>query len=480
MQNLYTDAQSKKMDQISQENFSIPDQVLMEDAAFSTYTLIKDRLKKSSCTLFIAGGGNNGGDALAIARLAYLDHCSGICILLADSGKETALRAKQRLICENIGIQFLTDWDSAFANAQIIIDGLFGVGLKGIPRSPFDSLIARINALKIEVISLDLPSGIGDNVPHGNGIRATTTICMGAQKTAIYLPQNRDFCGQILTTLPFFPDAATPQNPVTLLDHSDLQIPTIAPSSYKKTRGSIAIIGGSGHFTGAVILSAKAAFHAGAGLVTIFTAPNLVPLIAKAIPSAMVTTYTESFDLSQFDAVLCGPGLGSTHDQIVQNAITQSKRLVIDADGIRAFARLSLKLPTNIPCIMTPHLGEYTALLSAYCPNQDIKTPSGWISSLSAISATTGSYLIVKANTVWLKTDSISVIDGQNPSLGVAGSGDVLSGITVALLASTSNASLAAKNAAILHQKAGRLATAKLGFYTSDDLIPFIGQALKY
>ncbi len=475
MQKLYSDYQSRQMDANAQNTFGMEGSILMEDASFSTYNLIRNDLRRSGCTLFVAGGGNNGGDALAVARLAFLDGCSSIRVLLADSGKETELRALQRRICNNFGMEMLTDWDRALDGAQVVVDGLFGVGLKGSPREPLDALIAKINSLNLPVISLDVPSGMGDGVPFGKAIKAVRTICMGVSKKCLYLPQNRDFAGEIQTTFPFFPEGAKEKSTVKLLEPEDMNIRPLESSAYKKSRGSVAIIGGSGRFTGAVVLSAKAAFHAGAGLVTVFTEAQLVPTIAKAIPSAMVSTYEDAKDLSIFDAVLCGPGMGDGHDEMVKLAVKQARKLVLDADGIRAFARLKLKADGN--CILTPHLGEFSALLKAFCPQIGTGTPDEWTKAVEAVSEATGGSLIVKANTVWVRTDRLSVIDGQNPALGVAGSGDVLSGVVVALMGS--GCADVAENAATLHQKAGRMATEALGFYSSDDLVKFIGKALK-
>lgn len=475
MQNLYSDQQAKLLDNLAQEQYGIPPLVLMEDAAFSTYNLIHDDIRSSKQVLFIAGGGNNGGDALAIARLAFLDGFKDIAILLADNGKETEQRKVQREACEKLGIRFIAYWDVAISEADLIVDGLFGIGLKGEPREPFDSLIAKINGSGKKVISLDVPSGMGNGVCFGKSIKATETVCMAIPKTEIYLPQNRDFAGNVKITFNFFPKEAIPKSDQILLDESDITVRPLARSAYKKTRGSVAIIGGSGRYTGAVVLATKAAFHAGAGLVTVFTEEKLISVIAKAVPSAMVSTYDKIADLSTFDAVLCGPGMGSEHDEALKLAFDSAKALVVDADGIRAFSRLGLKADRR--CILTPHLGEYAALLSSFCPNAEADTPYCWIGTLKEAAKITGSTIVVKANTVWIASDGkpTYVIDGQNPSLGVAGSGDVLSGIITAFLAQGDDN--AATDGALIHQKAGRLAKEKFGFYSSNDLINLIGKA---
>lgn len=476
MQNLYSAKQSKQMDNTSIQDFSIPESVLMEDASLSAYDkVLCHEMKKAKSVLFVAGGGNNGGDALALARLASLDGATNLSILLADSGKETELRMLQRKICEKMGLHFTTE----VGNPDLIIDGLFGIGLSGEPREPYRALIEKINERGAKVISLDVPSGMGDTVPFGCSIQATQTVCMGELKKALYHPKNRDYAGTIAEIpLHIFPQGAKPETDTHLLEFSDISDITLQGSAYKKTRGHIAVIGGSGHFSGAAVLAAKAAFHCGAGLVTIFTEEKLIAPIVKAIPSAMVTSYENIPDLSTFDAVLIGPGMGTEHDSLLETALKQAKRLVIDADAIRALARLHGKDPqlkANDNCILTPHLGEYAELVKAFAPDLKQDTVQDWEETLKTVQKATGATIAVKANTVWIcNTEGIFICDGQNPSLGVAGSGDVLAGITVALCAQT--CPNAAQSAVLRHQKAGQLAHGNVGMYSSDDLINFIGK----
>ena len=475
MQNLYSDQQAKLLDNLAQEQYGIPSLTLMEDAAFSTYNLIRDEIRCAKHVLSIAGGGNNGGDALALARLVFLDGFTDIAILLADNGKETEQRRIQKEACEKLGIRIISDWDLAVSESDLIIDGLFGIGLKGETRAPFDSLIEKVNASGKKVISLDVPSGMGDGAKFAKCIKAAQTVCMAIPKSEIYLPQNRDFAGNVKMTFNFFPKGAIPKSDLILLDGSDITVKPLAKSAYKKTRGSVAIIGGSGRYTGAVVLAAKAAFHAGAGLVTVFTEEKLISVIAKSVPSAMISTYDKITDLSVFDAVLCGPGMGSSHDGALKLAFESAKALVVDADGIRAFCRLGLKADRR--CILTPHLGEYSALLSSFCPDAETDTPDSWIGTLKEVARITNSTIVVKANTVWIASDGkpTYVIDGQNPSLGVAGSGDVLSGIITALVAQGDDD--AAADGVLIHQEAGHLAETKYGFYSSNELINLIGKA---
>ena len=476
MQYLYSSQQSLEMDRRSQDEYHIPGLTLMENASASAFRLIKKDLLSSCCSVFVAGGGNNGGDAFTMARLAWLDGIKNIRILSASYGRCTDLRDIQMKAVKELGIPVFEDIDAALEGVDFIIDGLFGVGLKGKPREPYDGLINRINLKISKVISLDVPSGMGDSVPYGKAVKADKTICMGVLKSALYLPQNRDNSGEILITDPIFPSSVVPESDIRILDNKDCLPLILKGSDYKKTRGHIAIIGGSGRFTGAVTLAAKAAFHSGAGLVTVFTEEKLIPIISKAVPSAMVGSYDDvrNTDLSSFDCVLCGPGMGKDHDDMVALCLEQARKVVIDADGIRAFSRLHADGKGK--CILTPHPGEYAALLSAFLLEADTSTPASFVSTLENLSEITGCQIIYKANTVWVRSSGkISVIDGQNPSLGTAGSGDVLSGITATLFAAGRED--AAANAALIHQKAGALARDAYGFYSSDELIRFIGKA---
>lgn len=484
MQNLYSSAQSLQMDRTSQTDFSIPGETLMENASRSAWMLIREQIASCSRAVFAAGCGNNGGDALAMARMAFSDGLKNICILKADGPKETPLREMQRLAAQNLGIP-VTD---SLEGADLIIDGLLGVGLRGQAREPYASLIRKINAYSSEtgcrVISLDVPSGLGDSAPSGNtadciAVRSDMTICMGELKSALYIPGNRELAGSIVKTVPLFPEGAKPEPQAVLLGESDMHIAPLRSGSYKKSRGSIAIIGGSGRFTGAVILAARSAFHSGAGLVTVFTEKQLLPIVCKSVPSAMVTTYEDLSDLSEFDCVLVGPGMGKNHDGALEKALGRARRLVADADGIRAFCRLKARAAGN--CILTPHPGEFEALRKTYCPGIAAGTPERFHEALAACAEAAGAVVAYKADTLWIQGKSGSfAVDGSNPSLGVAGSGDVLAGITAALAARSADGDMekTACSAVLLHQKAGRLAREDLGFYPSSELVKYIGRAI--
>lgn len=469
MEYLYASASALLLDCSAQERYHIPSLALMEDAALSAYLRVKDEILSTPNVIFVAGCGNNGGDALAMARFAFLDGKRDLSIYLAE-GRESEERRVQREILSSFPLA-----RKETIEGGLIIDGLFGVGLKGALRPEALSLVEKINAHsdEVRVISIDVPSGIGDDVPFGPAVYADITITMGVGKRSLYLPQNRQYAGRILSSFPLFP---LPSPGDALIARAqDYQHRQFKAAAYKKTRGHLAIVGGSGRFTGAVILSAKAAFSAGAGLVSIFTSPSLIPIIASCVPSAMVSSYDEEFELSSFDAVLAGNGLGSSHDFLVSKCLKEAKCLVLDADGVRAFARLKKADPSlkarNV--VMTPHLGEAQALLDDQVPS----TPQQYLSAFASMAKDIGATLVIKGAVVWIISEEESiVVDGCNPSLGVAGSGDVLAGVIAAFC--MQEHSRPCVDAVLLHQAAGAEAHEKEGYYPADALFPFIGKGL--
>jgi NAD(P)H-hydrate epimerase len=171
--------------------------------------------------------------------------------------------------------------------------------------------------------------------------------------------------------------------------------------------------------------------------------------------------------------------MGKNHDGALEKALDRARRLVVDADGIRAFCRLKARAAGN--CILTPHPGEFEALRKTYCPGIASGTPDNFHEALAACSEAAGAVVAYKADTLWIQGKSGSfAVDGSNPSLGVAGSGDVLAGITAALAARSADGDMekTACSAVLLHQKAGRLAREDLGFYPSSELVKYIGRAI--
>ncbi len=462
METLLSFSDSKQLDLNMQKEFSLHSLILIESAARAAYMQILPRLKEVGRILFVAGCGNNGADAIALARIAFADGIREISIFYQE-GKESEERRYEREVAERFGIPHASSFD-----ADLIIDGLYGISLKGEVREDGASIIRRMNDSNAAIISLDVPSGLGPDTSSASIVNAEETICFAYLKKEAFTPLFRSYAGRISVVNPSFLRSAVSDS--YLLETEDYKSLNLPSDSYKNRRGHVAIFGGSPEYRGAVRLSAKAAFASGAGLVTVFTHPEIIDLVSKDLPSCMVRSYYEPFDAGKYDSVLFGPGIGSGIEELLEKVLNQcgdGKKVVIDADGIKTFCNLKVKGKPDY--IFTPHIGEFRSLLESYSINSAMETPNALFEAFNKLKSITASQIVLKADVVVLnELDDIFFVDGSNPSLGVAGSGDILSGM-IAVFDKTSQAVL-------LHQKAGKEAHILYGFYPAEELLTIIGR----
>jgi NAD(P)H-hydrate epimerase len=197
----------------------------------------------------------------------------------------------------------------------------------------------------------------------------------------------------------------------------------------------------------------------------------------------MVRILEEDSDLALYDALLVGPGWGSGRSSLLEKVFSLGKSIVLDADGITAYGEL-LKKQKNIPhgpLILTPHLGELKRLTSVLYEEAPDDTPISFFTMVQDVADRLDATLVVKSSLVHIAfpgENRIAVVEGLNPSLGVAGSGDVLSGSIAALLGGGATVKEAALLGVLLHQEAGSLAHAKRGYYDSETLVEYLGQVV--
>ncbi len=466
MQYILSSDEAKNLDTITQQEFALPSLSLMENAALCFFYEIEEDIRSARSCIFVAGCGNNGADAIAAARIAFSRGYENVKIC-ALKGNESPERAKQRAIATFFGVPF-----TSLIEGDLIIDGVYGIGLRGDVREDGRRVIEKMNALGARIISIDCPSGLGDNATYSTIVKAERTITFGFAKRCFFTPSARAFCGSVKVVNPSFaPDAMKRVvGGYTLLEDGDLSLPRMDADSYKNKRGHIAIFGGSEAFTGAVRLSSRAAFLSGCGLVTIYTDESILKIVAEENLSPMVRSFESYRGDERFDAILFGPGIGEGREKLLEKVLKSSfSPLVIDADGIRTFMNLEDRSTTSPKLIFTPHLGELRTLSH----NASYSTPDEYFSLLSSLSSTLSATIIAKSSVVTIADrDRITTVDGANPALGVAGSGDVLSGMIASILSQGGDASLAC----LYHQMAGHRLKAEKGFFTSEDLVQMVGK----
>ena len=245
---------------------------------------------------------------------------------------------------------------------------------------------------------------------------------------------------------------------VHLLEDEDLKKVVFPSTAYKNVRGHMALFGGSENFTGAVKMAGEAAFHAGAGLVSVFTGEKSFLPISLFSPFIMQRNFGKNM---KYDSYIIGPGWGN---EGFRDYLFIEGRKVIDADAIKLIRRGD---KFKYSAVLTPHIGEFEKILENL--GMEGAKPEDIATELECV-------IVLKASTVTI-TNGVEkyIYDGVNPSLGVAGSGDVLSGIIGFYLAHQDVLD-AALNGVIHHQIAGKFASGKFGYYDAFDLIDQVGK----
>jgi NAD(P)H-hydrate epimerase len=430
---------------------------LMDNAGKSVAREIQRRWSVRP-VIVLCGPGNNGGDGFAAARqlseagwpvrvalLGLRDHLAGAALHHAEQWHGSFER--------------LTP--SVLDGAELVVDAIFGAGLsRALEGSAEETLIAAARK-KSPIVAIDVPSGLmGDTGEVLGAVASVLTVTFFRKKPGHLLLPGRLLCGEVVVADIGIPTSVLEQiEPDTfendpMLWISSLPRPTEGGNKY--TRGH-ALISGGYPMTGAARMAARAAARAGAGLTTIAVSSIALPVYAAALTSIMVQPLAvpEDFvcllDDQRYSALLIGPGAGTGEETRarVLAMLATGRPTLLDADAITAFADDPSTLEQAItgPCVLTPHDGEFRRLFD----------PSGdKLVRTRAAARRSGAVIVLKgSDSVITAPDGRAVINSNAPpSLATAGSGDVLSGILLGLLAQGMEPFLAAAAAVWLHGSA--------------------------
>lgn len=387
----------------------------------------------------LCGPGNNGGDGFVAARLLKEQ---GAEVRLYLLGARERLRGDAALAADRWAgaVEELTEgFDPAGAG---VIDALFGAGLT----RPLDGVAAAVaetlNAASAEVLAVDIPSGVmGDTgAVAGLAIQARETVTFCRCKPGHFLRPGRDFCGRVRVTDIGISDAVVAARaPDTWVNSADIWWPAFphpGPGDHKYTRGHV-VIWGVGAMPGAPRLAADGARRAGAGIVSIACRPEDTAIFRAGAPGVLVrpmddTAVYETYVQDGNKTLVVGPGNGPGPDTRTRAlaALATGKPVVLDADGISAFADApdALMAALHGNCVITPHDGEFARVF----PNDDDR-----LSRARRAAEQSGAVVLLKGfDTVIAAPDGRAVINANgSPHLATAGTGDVLAGVTAGLLA---------------------------------------------
>jgi ADP-dependent NAD(P)H-hydrate dehydratase / NAD(P)H-hydrate epimerase len=415
---------------------------LMQNAGVAIAAYVRAHVAPGSRIVAFAGPGNNGGDARA--AFAALDDYD--CALYA-------------------GDELPNDGDTArtlLRGAALTIDALFGTGARLPLPERYAPAIRALDARVRPVLAIDIPSGVDAStgaVP-GDAVRASATLTLGAMKPGLLFEPARERCGEL-----WIADIGI--NDATLADHARsfaalddeaflALLPERAVDADKRSAGAPLVIAGSEQFPGAAVLCARAAARAGAGYVTVATAPKAASsLRAHLVEQVVVHLDDDIVDIAQRNnAVAIGPGLGLDDDTGARiRAFIERCTLpmVIDASGLFHLAK-HLDILRGKACVLTPHEGEFARL-----SGEGTVRPGTRLERLRAFVARTGVTTLLKGPATLIDDGSIVHVNmtGTN-ALATAGTGDVLTGMIATLLARGLTPVDAARAGAYWHGLAAR------------------------
>lgn len=497
---ILTCTQQKEADAYTIANNNILSINLMEKAASLIADEISKRWDRSHRIVVFAGAGNNGGDALAVARLLFSKSYPVEIYLFNIKGtiSEDCMTNIQRL--QQCGFTDYHEISNAFEPPKltaedVVVDGLFGSGLNKPLSGGFASVVKYINASNAQVVSIDLPSGLmgedNSNNLRTNIIRADLTLSIQLPKLAFLFPENEDIVGEWKTldigiSQEFIAQADTPYIITEASEMSQLIKPR-KRFAFKNNFGHALLIAGSSGMAGASILSARACLRSGVGLLTIHTPVCNHDILQTAVPEAMVQNdvhelyFAEPVDLDNYQAIAIGPGIGqeeetalATFDQLADCYIPA----VLDADAINILSshrNYLNRLPRR--SILTPHIGELERLIGRCNDSFDRLTKA------KELAAYLQCYIVLKGaySTVITPEGKFYFNPTGNPGMATGGSGDVLTGIILALLAQGYSQENAARLGTFVHGLAGDIACRRTGeiSLTASDIIAALPEAWK-
>ena len=485
MKRIVYGSKMKKVDSYAIEQIGIPSMVLMERAAFSVYEYMVANVEKNSRVICVCGTGNNGADGIALARMLCIDGYKADVLIIGKESRATDEWHSQRNIARKCDVNIISldvcgkdtqnivtvDNNMSYSidksalndmlmDYDIIVDGIFGIGIAREVEGIYRDVIEVINNLDKIVYSLDVPSGLCADTGNvmGVAVKADITFTFGACKAGLWLDEGREYAGKIVENPIGFPEKAYEQG----LEKCDICYKITQEDiscvyerkqySNKGTYGKVLVIGGSKNVYGAAYFATMAAMKLGSGLVRLITHVNNRNLVYEKLPEAMINTYRTAEDegilcsmvkegVQWADAVVIGPGLSKGEEAyiLLKAAMSatkeQNKPIVIDADGLNLLSEHNeLAEFYHKKTIITPHIGEAARLVD----KQPEYVAKNIIKVMGDYGRQYGITIVAKdATTVIIGIESsedkchnrVCINTTGNPGMATGGSGDVLAGM---------------------------------------------------
>ncbi len=501
MMKIFETSKLKSIDQYTIDHEPISSIDLVERAAMTFTNEFKRNFSKQRRVIVFAGQGNNGADALAVARL-LAEEAYRTEVYLFNPGQRLAPDCeenKQRILAdEKVRLyEVIDDFEPpALTEHDVVIDGLFGSGLNRPLTGGYAAVVNYINQSDATVVAIDMPSGLfgEDNLSNNPDsiIRAKMTLTFEFPKLAMLLPENEPYVGR-WKALPIglHPTIMEKTSTAFLMVTDEDMEGLIRPRSRFAHKGdfghALLIAGGRGRM-GAALLAASACMHSGVGKLTVHLPQRGELALQTAVPEAMLDLDTDRDritmlpdNLSDYDAIAIGPGIGTderTVSLLGQLLRTASKPLLLDADALNILSRNRELMPLLPPnTVLTPHPKEFDRLFG--------ESANGYARLHNAATAAVKHSICIVLKGAYT---AVCMPQGQvcfnttgNPGMATAGCGDVLTGVIAALMAQQYDPATAAVFGVFLHGSAGDLAAARSSeeSLVASDIVRELGHAFR-
>lgn len=497
---IFSTAQAKELDHYTIKNEPISSVDLMERASEQFVREFTRRFSRQTPVTVFAGPGNNGGDALAIARLLSDESYKVDVYLFNPQDQLTPDCASNRHRLLDKSEANLTEVKGPFeapilGRQDVVIDGLFGSGLNRPLEGGFAGVVKYINQSNATVVSIDIPSGLfgEDNQENRKDIiiRADLTLTFGFPKLAFLLPENAAYVGVWKVLDIGIHPVAVEATVTPYMQVSEEYIASLLQMrnrfAHKGNYGHALLIAGSRGKMGASLLAARACLRSGAGLLTAHIPQRSEIIFQTAFPEAMLSfdihmdRFTNVPDLTPYSAIAVGPGLGQSLETVTafERLLDRvDQPLIIDADGLNILSAKP-ELLSRIPAqsILTPHPKEFDRLCGESANDYERLQKARSFAAKHSVN------LILKgAYTALCTPDGMVYFNNSgNPGMATAGSGDVLTGILLGFLSQKYEPKKAALLGVYIHGLAGDLAAAFRSEESmiAGDITEMLGKAFK-
>ncbi len=487
---LFSIEQIRNADKYAIHELKIPGIVLMENASLSIYNSIIrncDSLNNTSNIGIVAGKGNNGGDAFAVAR-HFINNGFNVTVIIVAKKNDIKGDAKINFdvlneLSKNINNCNLVFYKSKndlnkIKYSNIIIDGLLGTGTKGELKEPYKTIIEHLNNIDAYKVAIDLPSGLNvETSTTTTAFNADLTVTLADFKSGLFYGKGYEHSGKIEKGSigigkEYFENQKISEY---LIEPEDVfaGLPKKKKASHKYSNGKALVIAGSGEYPGAASLVTKTLFQVGTGSVILAFPKSIKELVASDIGEAVFATYTtgecdyftstdivdinEKLEWSEIIAIGTGLGRAPKTIEAIEKIIKKykNKKMVIDADAIYAIGKIGVEKFNLKSKILTPHHAEFANLLNIKI--EELK--SNLLKFGKEFVSKTKSILVLKgAPTIIFLPNGDAIINSSgNVGMAKFGSGDVLTGVIAGLLSSTNNIENAVITGVYLHSLAADL-----------------------